>query len=218
MTPRVAADEGSITLYGIILLVVILVTLTAFALLVFPTVDTGSSAYSWFQGSADNMVLVGGLTGYPDNNGLLGQVTVANPNPDPNAMGALLLNIRLDSVRMVLDSSSGVDLDKSTVTITSLRGVEQLRETETLPMKNPGWTIAAKTGTLPYQSADADNILEPNEAFSLFMYPAHALPPLTQFTIVVTFADGKQITTGGVVPAVISPVMNFPGAGTPGPV
>jgi hypothetical protein len=217
MKPRIPADEGSITLYGIILLVVILATLTAFTLLVSPSFSSGTSAYSWFQGSADTMVLTGGMTGYADNSGLLGLVTVVNPSPNPTELGAVQIKLRLDSVRLIIDPSSGVDLDKSTVTFGYPRVSEQLHETSVFPMRKPGWTIAAKSGTLPYQSADADNILEPNEEFTLFVYPSDALPPKTPFAVTVAFANAKEIQVSGLVPAPVAPAMNFQYTGSSGP-
>ena len=217
MTPRVPAVVGSITLYGIILFVVILVTLTAFTSLAFPSYVSGTSAYTHFLGTADNMVLTGGMTGYADNTGMLGYVMVANPYPDPTRLGAVQLKIRLDSARVIIDPSSGVNLDKSTVTFVNPRVSEQLHETSSFLMRKPGWTIAAKSGTLPYRSADADNILEPNEEFTLFMYPSEALPPRTPFSVIVAFANAKEIQVNGVVPAPVTPVMNFQYVGRPGP-
>jgi hypothetical protein len=217
MRNRVPAEEGSITLYGIILLVVILVTLTAFTLLVYPSYDSGTSAYSRFQGTADTMVLIGGMTGYADNSGLLGLVTVENPSPNPKELGAVQLKIRLDSVRLIIDPSSGVNLDESTVTFVYPRVSEKLPETSSFPMRKPGWTIAAKSGTLPYQSADADNILEPNEEFTLFVYPTEALPPRTPFSVIVAFANSKEIQANGFVPAPVTPAMNFQYVGRSGP-
>lgn len=218
MKTRIPADEGTLALYGIILLTIILVTLAVFTLLVYPSFSSGASSYSSFLGATDNPVLVGSVNGYADNTGVLGNIPVENPSPDPQRLGAVQMTIRLDSVSLILDKSSGVNLDRSTVTFVSPNGREQLRMVSNRPMRKPGWTIASKSGTLPYQSADADNILEPNEQFSLFVYPSHALPPQTQFSVIVDFADGKEIQVNGIVPAPVTPVMNFQYAGPHGPV
>jgi len=217
MRNRIPADEGTLALYGIILLTVILVTLAAFTLIVYPSFASGASSYSSFLGTTDNPVLVGSVNGYADNTGVLGNIPVENPSPDSQRLGAVQMTIRLDSVNLILDKSSGVNLDLCTVTFVSPFGREQLRMVSDRPMQKPGWTITSKTGTLPYQSADADNILEPNEQFSLFVYPSHALPPQSWFRVFVDFPNSKEIQINNVVPSTVTPVMNFKYAGPHGP-
>ncbi|MCX6696313.1 MAG: hypothetical protein NTV84_01885, partial [Methanoregula sp.] len=157
------------------------------------------------------------VNGYADNTGVLRNIPVENPSPDSQRLGAVQMTIHLNSVNPILDKSTGVNLDLCTVTFVSPFGREQLRMVSDRPMRKPGWTIASKTGTLPYQSADADNILEPNEQFSLFVYPSHALPPQSWFRVFVDFPNSKEIQINNVVPSTVTPVMNFKYAGPHGP-
>jgi len=63
---------------------------------------------------------------------------------------------------------------------------------------------------LPGQSADADNILEPNEQFELFICPSNATVPYQEFIVVIDPARGAlPLPVSRSAPALIRPVIQL---------
>ena len=56
---------------------------------------------------------------------------------------------------------------------------------------------------------DQDNILEPNEAFVLFVYPSTPLPPSTPFTVTISMPEENALMVNRTVPVQVKPVMNL---------
>jgi hypothetical protein len=192
-----------------LLAVVILFSLLLFSLLIYPSYNSGKTAYTGFQRTADNLVLASGVTGYADLSGRLGPVTVANSRPALSRLGAVSMTIQLDSYRMMWQAGSGVDLDKTEVVFTTPLGSETLPRLPADPYTKPGWAIVSKGSTLPNGQANANDILEPNEAFGIFVYPRTSLSPGTPFSVILRMQDENVITVDRIVPLRIIPVMNL---------
>jgi hypothetical protein len=124
-------------------------------------------------------------------------------------LGAVMMTVQLNSLRYVWKPGSGIDLDKSTVLFVSPNGREVVPKNYVQPMQKPGWTIVRKGSTIPYQNADQDNILEPNEAFVLFVYPSVPLPPSTPFTLTLNMPAEDALIVNRTVPVHVSTVMNL---------
>jgi hypothetical protein len=209
MFTRFSPDEGSMGIMAGALAIGILLSLAMFSLFIFSGYSSGQRAYSGLNQLADTPVIASNITGYADISGNLGQVQVTNLAPAPDKLGAVLMKVQLDSLRYVWKPGAGVDLDKSTVVFTSPSGREVIPRNSGLPMKKPGWAIVQKGSTIPYQGADQDNILEPNEAFVLFVYLSTPLPPSTPFTVTINMPEETALTVNRTVPMNIKPVMNL---------
>jgi hypothetical protein len=195
----------SIALIG----VVIIFSFMIFSLMIYPSYYSGKTAYAGLQRVTDSPVLAAEVTGYADLSGRLGSITVANPRPAPSRLGAVSMTIRLDSYRMMWQSGTGVDLDQTQVIFATPSGSETLTKNSALPFTKPGWMIDRKGSTLPYGQANANDILEPNEVFGIFVYPRTPLPPGTPFSVTIVMPDENVLTVNRIVPAHITPVMDL---------
>jgi|GEM_PF-2318539 len=209
MALRFSPDEGNIRVMAGALAIAILLSLAMFSWFILPGYSSGQRAYSGLNQLADSPVIASNVTGYADLSGILGQVQVTNPAPSPNKLGAVVMKIQLDSLRYVWKPGAGIDLDKSTVIFASPAGREVVPRNSGLPMKKPGWAIVRKESTIPYQGADQDNILEPNEAFVLFVYPSTPLSPSTPFTVTISMPEENALMVNRTVPVQVKPVMNL---------
>lgn len=209
MVNRFSPDEANMGILVGALAIAILLSLAMYSLFVFPGFSSGQKAFSGLNQLADSPVIASNITGYADIPGFLGPVQVTNAVPDPGMLGAVLMTVQLDSLRYVWKPGSGIDLDKSTVLFVSPKGREVVPKNNGQPMQKPGWTIVRKGSTIPYQNADQDNILEPNEAFVLFVYPSVSLPPSTPFTITINMPQEDALIVNRTVPAYVRPVMNL---------
>ena len=157
----------------------------------------------------DNLVLADDITGYADISGTLGFLPVVSPHPDPTRLGSVQMEIQLASFRLNWEPGTGEDLTKATVTMTSNYGSETLGRKTTVPMIRPGWEIVEKGGMLPGLQANENDILEPNEVFTVFVYPSRPLPPGTSFSVVLSMPDQRSLTVSRTVPVPVTPVMNL---------
>jgi hypothetical protein len=119
------------------------------------------------------------------------------------------LNLRLASLRLNWVPGSGDDLSRATIVIVTPEGSESLPRRSAAPFVRPGWTITRKGGVLPGTNADADEILEPNEEFSIAVSPSANLPPGTQFSVIISIPDVQPFTISRTVPSPLMPVMDL---------
>ncbi|MFH0968240.1 MAG: hypothetical protein V1862_11215 [Methanobacteriota archaeon] len=209
MLRRSLSEDGySVSVIGL-LAVLILFSLLMFSLFIHPSYFSGQTAYSGFQRTSDNPVLASSVYGYADLSGTLGSVTVVNPHPSSTRLGAVSMKIQLASLRLGWQTGTGVDLDQTKVIFVSPSGSEILTRNSVPPFKKPCWAIVTKGSILPYGQANANDILEPNEAFGIFIYPTTSLSPGTPFSIIVKMPDENVLTVNRTVPAHITTVMNL---------
>lgn len=207
---RQPLSESGYTMLIIALIgAVIIFSLLMFSLLIHRGYFSGKTAYAGLQRVTDNPVLASGVTGYANLSGRLGSVPVANPHPDPSRLGAVSMTIQLDSIRMMWQTGTGVDLDRTQVIFDTPSGSETLPRLPAVPFTKPGWAIVSKGSTLPYGQANANDILEPNEAFVIFVYPRAPIPPGAPFSVIIWMPDENFLTVNRTIPAHISPVMNL---------
>lgn len=158
---------------------------------------------------SDNSVNAGYVTGYAADLGKIGETEVSNSIPESQKMGAVTFRLSLNSYRSFFMSDMSIDLDQTTMTFVSSSRSETLLQKSSRPMIKPGWTITKKTGILPFEYADQDNILEPYESFEILVYPSTPLPPMSRFLILIHLPDKNQIFISRSVPATITPVMGL---------
>lgn len=208
--PRPPLSEAGYSFTSIALLgAIILFALLMFSLLIYPSYFSGKTAFAGLQRTTDNPVLASGVTGYADLTGLLGPVTVNNPRPAPSRLGAVGLKIQLDSVRMGWQTGTGIDLGQTQVIFATPAGQETLSRYTAIPFTKPGWAIVSKGSTLPLGQANANDILEPNEVFGIFVYPGTSLTPGTPFSVIIRMPDENVVSVNRTVPEHITAVMNL---------
>jgi hypothetical protein len=209
MNRRPAAEDGYTgTLIAVLILVILfsLIMYTSFISLGFAS---GRTAAAGMTRIMDNPVPDGDVIGYADLSGTLGLAVVENLRPSPSELGAVQLRLKLSSVRMMWEQGTGADLGNATVTFTSPTGTKTLPKSTRPVLQKPGWKIVQKGSTLPGQTANSNELLEPNEVFVLFVYPSAPLPRNTPFTIRITIPDQNPVTIIRMVPDPVTPVMDL---------
>jgi hypothetical protein len=157
----------------------------------------------------DNSVNVEYVTGYAADFSKIGDTEIRNPFPDSQKMGAVTFRMTLNPFHTFFRSDMSIDLDQTTMTFVSLSGSETLLQSSSRPMVRHGWTITKKTGILPFEYNNQDNILEPYESFEILVYPSTPLPPMARFLILIQLPDKNQIFITRSVPDTITEVMSL---------
>ena len=196
---------------GLELIILVGIVLAAGILLVF--IFSGESSAAAHHGlipravsmSSPGLRLVGGVTGFAAINGQASDVSVRYVVPHPGHLGSTEITTAL-----FLGNNGGIDMDRAIVTWMSNGISEELEKTSSSPVICPGWSIAGKFNMLPMQTADADNILEPNEQFELFMCPSNSSVPYQKFTVIIAPArDALPLSVARSTPPAIWAVMQL---------
>jgi hypothetical protein len=204
-----AADDGSLGSVIALLILIILLSLVMYTVFIATGYSSGQSARAGMTRLTDTVVSDAGITGYADLSGTLGPARVENPRPRPSEMGAVLLPLRLASVRLSWQSGTGADLGNATVTFTGPAGSEILPRSRSPVLIKPAWAIMQKSSTLPGQTGNGNELLEPNEIFVLFLYPSDPLPPGSPFTIRIAIPDQDPVVFSRRVPDPVTPAMDL---------
>lgn len=157
----------------------------------------------------DNSVNIEYVTGYAADLNTINTVAITNPSPGSQNLGAVSFRMSLDSYRTLGIRDMSVDLDKTIITFTDKNGSETLQQQSGGSLTKPGWSIIEKTGLLPFQSNDQDNILEPYESFKILVLPSTPLPPMSRFLVLLQMPDNRQAFFSRAVPETIIPVMSL---------
>ena len=192
----------------VLLVAVLLISLAMFSLLINPSYYTGETAHSSLKVLTDNLALAGHVAGYADIPRTADTGVLSSPQTRPGLTMARL-NLRLATLRLNWDPGTGDDISRATIAIVTPEGSENLPRRTQAPFERPGWTITRKAGLLPGTNADADEILEPNEEFSIAVSPSANLEPGTPFTVIISIPDVQPFTVDRTVPRLISPVMDL---------
>jgi hypothetical protein len=206
---RPAAEDGTMATIIALLILVILLSLVGYTAFIATGFSSGQAARAGMTRITDAVVTDGDITGYADLSGLLGPARVENSRPQPSALGAVRIPLRLASVRLSWQSGAGADLGNATVTFTSPERSETLPRSRNPVLVKPAWTIVQKGSALPGQIGNGNDLLEPNEVFVLFVYPSDSLPPGTPFTIRIAIPDQNPVTLRRMVPDPVTPYMNL---------
>jgi hypothetical protein len=204
-----AAEDGSLELAVALLLLIILLSLVMYTAFISTGYASGMSARAGMARATDMLVLNGNMIGYADQSGTLGQVRVDNPHPFPGRLGAVRVPVRLASLRLTWEPGTGASLGNATVIFTTPAGSETLPGSSGPVLEKPAWAIIQKGSTLPGQSGNGNDLLEPNEVFVLFIYPSAPLPPGTPFRVEIRIPDQNPMVVARVVPDPVTPVMDL---------
>jgi hypothetical protein len=209
MKRRPAAEDGSLELAVALLILIILLSLVMYTAFIATGFASGTSARTGMARAMDMLVPDGPVIGYADLSGTLGQVRVNNPRPSPAQLGAVRVPVRLASLRLAWEQGTGANLGNATVIFTSPAGTETLPGSSGPVLKKPAWAIVQKGSTVPGQSDNGNDLLEPNEVFVLFIYPSSPLPPDTRFRVGIRIPDQNPLELTRMVPDPVTPVMDL---------
>jgi hypothetical protein len=209
MMRRPAAEDGSLETGFALLILIILLSLVMDTAFISTGYASGTSARAGMTRATDMLVLNGHMIGYSDLTGTLGQVRVNNPRPAPAQLGAVRVPVQLSSLRLAWEPGTGANLGNATVIFTSPAGTETLPGSSGPVLKKPAWAIIQKGSTLPGQSDNGNDLLEPNEVFVLFIYPSAPLPPKTPFRVEIRIPDQNPLVVTRIVPDPVAPLMDL---------
>jgi archaellin len=126
------------------------------------------------------MVVAGETYGYWVQDGTAGEVPVSIP-PDPRpGIDAISIPVQL------LVGGSPLDMDSLKVVVS--------------------WAVAGKTGVLPFQDADRDDLLEEPETFQILVLPPGPLDPGDHVTVTLSPPLGIALVVDRDIPGHVTPV------------
>jgi archaellin len=146
------------------------------------------------------MVVAGETYGYWVQDGTAGEVPVSIP-PDPRpGIDAISIPVQL------LVGGSPLDMDSLKVVVRSRAGTTALpRDESGLPGRS-SWAVAGKTGVLPFQDADRDDLLEEPETFQILVLPPGPLDPGDHVTVTLSPPLGIALVVDRDIPGHVTPV------------
>lgn len=143
------------------------------------------------------------VLGFPAVDGVSGNVPYHFARQEPGKLGGIQTKVSL-----LIGDMGGIDMDRTRVSLSTRQGTIVIPKAVTgSPMNTPNWTISSKSNWLPYQSADSDNILEPNEQFGILVIFPDSLSQYESFTLTFQPAEAMPLAHSYQVPPVIQPVM-----------
>ncbi|MFA5213804.1 MAG: hypothetical protein WC406_10745 [Methanoregula sp.] len=146
---------------------------------------------------------VGTIVGFSAINSVQDGVAIRFNPQNPAALGAVEMTVAL-----FIGDMGGVDMDKMTVGWTMNGQTETIKKTPPPTLICPNWTIAQKLNMLPGQSADRDDILEPNEQFVLLVCPSRGVMSSQQATLTLSpVGDALPLPLPITAPSLIQPIM-----------
>ena len=146
------------------------------------------------------MVVAGETYGFWVRDGTAGGIPVSFP-PDPRpGIDAISIPVQL------LVGEEPLDMGSLTVTV-GYQGstVVLTRDAIGLPGRS-SWAVTGKTGVLPLQEADRDDLLEQPETFQVLVLPPVPLAPGEQVTVTFSPSPGIPLVINREIPARVSPV------------
>lgn len=146
---------------------------------------------------------VGTVIGYSAVDTVQNGIAIRFKQPDQTKLGAVEMTVSL-----FIGDMGGIDMDKTTVGWVMGGQNEIIKKTSPPTLICPNWTISQKLNMLPGKSADADDILEPNEQFVLFICPSNGMASNEQATLTISPAgDAFPLPVQITAPSIIQSMM-----------
>ncbi|MBN2733743.1 MAG: hypothetical protein JXQ82_02650 [Methanomicrobiaceae archaeon] len=149
---------------------------------------------------SDEILMTDGTSYGAQNTGGVFLSVELNPKEQSNTdLGSCTIPIKLFIGRQV-----AVDLSTAEIIFKYNEITETLYYSEKRPLISPCWTIADKSSMIPLSSADEDNVLEPNEIFTVLVYPKTNVPAHEEFSVSITPESVHPFVVKTVVPPEIT--------------
>ncbi|GEM_PF-781427 len=141
------------------------------------------------------LVTDGESEGIQDAGGTILDINLVCNNPEPSVMGSCLIPVRL------LTGSTGiVDMSTAKVGFKYSGETEELAFSQNTSLVKPAWTIADRSHLIPLMQADGDIYLEPNEIFTLLIYPQNGVAAEDRFTVTISPKEAVPLSISLKVP------------------
>lgn len=192
--------EGLTGLEMIIIIAILLVFVYAAASAIFGACGTADKKVGGIVAGAvgdESEILVtdGDSNGVQDTGGVIMGISLACQKPQPSMMGSCLIPVRL-----LTGSTGSIDMSTATVTFNTGQVRENLPFITDTTLDKPGWTIADRSHMIPLIEPDQDIYLEPNEIFTLLLYPENPVSAGESFSITLSAANAVPLNEGFRVP------------------
>lgn len=127
------------------------------------------------------LVIDGETDGIQDTGGTVMEVNLLCEEPGSSMMGSCLVPVRL-----LIGSTGSIDMSTAKITFNYNSSSEVLSFTTDATVSRPAWTIADRSNFIPLLEADEDIFLEPNEIFTLLIYPENSVPAEGFFSVSIS--------------------------------
>ncbi|WOF17109.1 hypothetical protein F1737_10690 [Methanoplanus sp. FWC-SCC4] len=141
------------------------------------------------------LIVDGDCYGMQDTGGTAGTITLVSENPSSSAMGSCQIPVKL-----VTGSTGAIEMDGAEIVFTYKNKSEKLSYSGNNPLFKPAWTISDKSGVIPFQDADEDLLLEPNEIFTILVYQSTPVEAYDSFQVSLTPKSSLPLDIGFKVP------------------
>ena len=197
-------DEGLSGLEMIIMAIILCVVLYTVGSIAYSAMSPETHDTSGLIAGAQNqdklvLVVSGTAYGIQNDGGEIMGVDLAQKNVSGSEMGSCTIPLKV-----LVGQMTSVDLDNADMVFTYNGNSEKLPYSNNSPLTAPSWTIAQKSSMIPLGSADEDNILEPNEIFTILVYPDANVPSSGKFSVVITPKAVHPLTVNTAVPPEIT--------------
>jgi len=209
MHRRDRSESGYMQHFILLMSAVIILSLALFTLVIPPSYTSGAVAFSSVKVPTANLAIIGPVTAYADMPGMPENTELVPSPQSRSGMSTVQVNIQLATLLMNWEPGTGDDFSQATVVMVTPGGSETLPRRTTPPLSRPGWSIVNKSGVLPGTTANANDLLEPNEQFTLIVSPQANLPAGTPFFITIRIPGVQPLTIGRSVPVPLRPVMDL---------
>ncbi len=203
------SESGYLYRFLFLFLAVIIISLALHSFFILPSYSSGQAVSTSMKTFTDNLALEGPVMGYAGVVGTPANSPAVQPAGGYSGIEAVRLNLRLASLRLNWETGTGDDLTLATVIVTTPQGSETLPWKESGHLVRPGWSILQKRGFLPGTTANANNILEPNEVFTILVAPSANMPPGTSFTITMSLPNVQPLTVNRIVPGPLKQITDL---------
>jgi hypothetical protein len=146
------------------------------------------------------MVVAGETYGYWIRDGTAGGIPVSFP-PDPGpGIDAISIPVQL------LVGRAPVDMSSMRVAVQYAGSTAVLQRNDSGPLGRSSWAVAGKSGVIPLQAANRNDLLEQPETFTILVMPPGPLDPGGRVTVTLSPAPGIPLVVDRNIPADVSPV------------
>jgi hypothetical protein len=213
MIRRSGPGDGGLTGLEIVILAVVIITGVAL-LLTYLDISRTTDLSRTFPGglvaesmymSGDTIRPVGNVFGFPMVSRKYKNLSIVTVREDPGELGVARVVVML-----FMGDTGAIDMTRLTVGWDRAGSFELIQRTTSPVLLCPNWTISGKYNLLPGLTADADDLLEPNEQFELTLCASDGVPPYRTLSFTLK-PDGAAmlLPITRTVPSRIQPVMNL---------
>jgi hypothetical protein len=213
MIRREGPDDDGLTGLEIVILLIVLIVGAALLLMYLDGGETlhlsreypgGLVAESMYM-SGDHIQPVGNVFGFPMVSRTNKNLRIVPVREDPSELGVARVVVSL-----FMGDTGAIDMDRVRVGWDRAGSFELIQRSTTPVLVCPNWTISGKYNLLPGHTADADDLLEPNEQFELTLCASDGVPPYKTLSFTLK-PDGSAmpLVITRTVPSRIQPVMNL---------